>query len=352
MQNDLYRLEDIIDVSKFQKIQDDIARATDMALLTVDYKGVPFTGHSQCQAHCTRIRELSPYRDLCQKCDSRGGLEAARLQKPYIYLCHQGLVDLAVPIIVNGQYLGAMMAGQIQLLDIEEADNLEQIVAKRLPKADSGSGSSINSESDFALEIEALRETLPKMTLAKVQAISSMLFHISQYIVEEAILKTSLTYFKQLDAQHHNLSEGVMELDAKALSPLPLASPLPMPLPSAKQDLLKPAFDYIAAHVHEALYIEQLATLCNVSVSYFSKCFNKATGMNFSAYHNVKKIEKAVTLLQTSNSSINQVSDALGFDTPGYFIKLFKQQIGVTPAVYRQQYQQIQQVNYNNQQSK
>lgn len=355
MQNDLYRLEDIIDVAKFQKIQDDIARATDMALLTVDYKGVPFTGHSQCQAHCTRIRELSPYRDLCQKCDSRGGLEAARLQKPYIYLCHQGLVDLAVPIIVNGQYLGAMMAGQIQLLDLAEADSLEQIVAKRLPKADALSGSDFSSDlisgSNFALEIEALRETLPKMTLAKVQAIASMLFHISQYIVEEAILKTSLTYFKQLDAQHHNLSEGLMETGAKDL-PLPYPSPLPLPHPSAKQDLLKPAFDFIAAHVNEALYIEQLATLCNVSVSYFSKCFNKATGMNFSSYHNVKKIEKAVTLLQTSNNSINQISDDLGFDTPGYFIKLFKQQIGVTPAVYRQQYQQTQQVNYNNQQSK
>lgn len=328
----MFRLEDLIDADKFQKIQDDIAKAIDMALLTVDYKGVPFTGHSACQAYCTLVREVPQYRDLCQKCDSRGGLEAARLQRPYIYICHLGLVDLAVPIIINGQYLGAVMAGQVLLAEGENEDQLEQIVVKKVS----------TSDGEFERKIERLRANLPRMSLGKIEAIASMLFHINQYIVEEAILKASLTKWVEFD--NHNDQGNAVPITSLNFE----ANTLPRPVPTAKEDLLKPAFQFMEQHVEERLYVEQMASLCNLSVSYFSKCFNKATGMSFSAYHNWLKIQKAEKLLQTSNRSVNQLSDDLGFDTPGYFIKLFKKQVGVTPAVYRQEYQLKTQVEYKN----
>lgn len=344
MLKDFYRLEDVIDLARFQRIQDDIARATEMAILTVDYKGVPFTKHSQCQPHCARIREIAHFNDLCMRCDSRGGLEAARLQKPYIYLCHRGLVDLAVPIVVGGQYVGAVMAGQVRLVDDEANEaNEANALEKRAPGllecpehtqhtqhperperpeipdhleqlvTDSGRWLQRASEKEQQqlLALNQLRDALPVMKRSKIEAIANMLLQISGYIVEEAMMKA-------------RLSSGVTELR-------------PSP-PNQRESLILPALQYIDAHLADKIYIEQMANLCNVSVSYFSKCFNQVTGQSFAAYHNLQRVNRSMALLEATLSPISAIADQLGFDSPGYFIKIFKEYQGVTPAVYRDQY--------------
>ena len=37
-----------------------------------------------------------------------------RSNEPYIYLCHYNIVDVAVPIIIDGRYMGAIMAGTVK----------------------------------------------------------------------------------------------------------------------------------------------------------------------------------------------------------------------------------------------
>ncbi|OPF50463.1 histidine kinase [Clostridium baratii] len=170
-------LNDVIDIEIFQKIQDDIAEATGISIITVDYKGKPETKHSKCSEFCNLMRKNERFSELCEKCDSRGGLEAARLEKPYIYRCHKGLVDFATPIIVDGQYLGSVMAGQV--LTEEEDLDLENIV--------SGKDGFKNLEEEEEL-LKAYKK-LPVFKFEKVQSIAKMMFHISNYIVEEAVLK-------------------------------------------------------------------------------------------------------------------------------------------------------------------
>ncbi len=173
---ELLKLEDIIDVEAFQGFQDDISKATDMALLTVDYKGVPITQHSLCKSYCKLMRRNPQHKALCQKCDSRGGLEAARMHQPYIYVCHRGLVDLAVPIVANGQYLGAMMAGQVRLSNPHDTEKLERICE----------GKDTKDEQDM---LDLYWKELPQMGYEKIEAIGNMLFHISQSIVEKSMLR-------------------------------------------------------------------------------------------------------------------------------------------------------------------
>ncbi len=329
MPKELYKLEDVIDVETFQKIQDDIAKATEMAILTVDFKGVPFTGHSGCQAHCMLIRETARFRDLCQKCDSRGGIEAARSQKPYIYMCHRGLVDLAVPIMVRGQYVGAMMAGQVQLdagaigengsengseNGLEGLETIATMNPNWLLKA---------TPEERALDqtLRDMQGKLPRMSLQKVEAIANMLSHFCYYAVENACLKSDST--------------SVVEV-SKVTSK---DTPQQKRVHTAKEDLIQPALAYMQQHLSDKIYIEKMAKLCGVSESYFSKCFNQSTGMHFTGYVNQLKLERAKVLIESNNEAINSVSDALGFDSPGYFIKQFKAKYGVTPAQYRNQFQ-------------
>lgn len=121
------KLEEIIDIEFLQKVQDAFAKATGLAAITVDYRGNPITKYSNFSKFCNIVRKDPNLMAQCFKCDAFGGLEAARIGHFYVYHCHCGLVDFAVPIIVQGQYLGSMLVGQARM-DEKDNEKLDYIV--------------------------------------------------------------------------------------------------------------------------------------------------------------------------------------------------------------------------------
>lgn len=109
-----FNLKDVIDVNVLQNIQDRLSEITGIAFITVDFKGVPVNKYSNFSDFCKRMRSTEEGRRLCYASDAHAGLESAIMQKPYIFKCHAGLVDFSAPIIVNGQYLGAILCGQVR----------------------------------------------------------------------------------------------------------------------------------------------------------------------------------------------------------------------------------------------
>lgn len=319
--SNIHKLDYVINTQKFQKIQDDIAKATDMAVIAIDFKGNPITKHSRCSEFCSAVRSNNELYKYCEKCDSRGGLEAARIQKPYIYICHIGVVDFAIPIIVDGQYLGAIMAGQVRL---ENEDNnliLEQIVSKKYQQ-------NVN----LYPELKELYNGLIKLSLDKIEAIAQMINHLVNYIIGEAVLKTSLyeinqkladftknnethKYYTEPEQGNTNNNKVVYE--------------------AHRYSLLKPALSFITDHYKEKIYLDDMAYLCNISAGYFSKIFKRETGYNFSNYINKVKVDYAREILETTTDPIISISLDFGYDDCGYFIKVFKKYTGETPASYR-----------------
>lgn len=333
MNNNLLQIDYIINIGKFQKIQDDIAEATEMAILTVDYRGIPITRHSRCSDFCKIVRKHQNYAKLCQKCDARGGLEAARIQQPYIYLCHFGLIDFAIPIIVNDQYLGAVMAGQVLIKNDEKKQELENIVNTKYDKIH------LNIEN----ELEGLREKLPVMSLEKIKAVANMMFHISNYIIGEAILKISLNELNQkiLLSKLEQSEILIDEFSNHELSGDSKNHAIQVEEVEPTQNtnvILRPAIEYIQKNYFEKLYLDQIASICNISPSYFSKLFKREMGDSFSNYVNKVKITKAKDLLTTTDTPIMNISYDLGFEDCGYFIKVFKKLENETPAVYRKKH--------------
>lgn len=174
-------LKYILNLHEFQQLQDDIAGVVGFGLLTVDYKGIPITIHSNSCEFCQKIRENPEYGKLCQKSDSRGGLESARLKKPYIYLCHMGIVDFAIPIIIEDKYLGAILAGQIMIDKVEDNEKLERVFYNKdhLKILDNNN------------ELLKMYEAIPRLSLNKIETVANLILHFSNYIVEEAIIKAS-----------------------------------------------------------------------------------------------------------------------------------------------------------------
>ena len=58
-------------------------------------------------------------------------------------------------------------------------------------------------------------------------------------------------------------------------------------------------------------------------------------GETFSSYMGKQKIEWSKQLLATTDLTVSQISDELGYNDASYFIKMFKKHTSTTPASYR-----------------
>jgi AraC family transcriptional regulator len=63
--------------------------------------------------------------------------------------------------------------------------------------------------------------------------------------------------------------------------------------------------------------------------------FKIATGHSPHRYMVIQRIERAKTLLATSNMTIGQVANAVGFRTQAHFTGVFRQIAGTTPGNFR-----------------
>lgn len=111
------RLVELINVDMLQKVQDNFSRAVGVAMVIVDPDGVPFTKPSDFTTFCQAVRAHPEWRERCFHCDAVGGQRALSRGEPSIYKCHCGLVDFAAPILMRGDYLGAVICGQVKLAD-------------------------------------------------------------------------------------------------------------------------------------------------------------------------------------------------------------------------------------------
>jgi ligand-binding sensor protein/AraC-like DNA-binding protein len=341
VKNEYYHLAKIIDLPKWQKLQESLSTVTQLAILTVDYKGIPFTEHSQCRSFCQLMRSDPTLAKNCQKCDARGGLEAVRLNEPYIYLCHANIIDLAIPIIIDNKYIGAIMAGQVKLSNPEAAQELEYM--------NTGSGKA-HLASKWA-ELSEPYAAIPALSYGEIRAAADMLFNLCHYMVEEAMNKNLIL----------ELYERLLPPNGSAGISASLPGYTLQNIESAKRDIsntltsayltqsesappihpvLKPAIDYLYEHKQRNASMKEMAELCHISPSYFSRLFQKETGQSFSAYKSSLKLEWAKQLLLKSDMPISLISEELGFSEAGFFIKTFKKAEGVTPALYRKYYRE------------
>lgn len=98
---------------------------------------------------------------------------------------------------------------------------------------------------------------------------------------------------------------------------------------------LRPVISYIDEHFKEKIYIEELSAMINVSPDYFTKMFKESIGKTPIDYINGMRINSAMELLCTTEMSMTEIADAIGFCNPNYFHKIFKQYMETSPLAYR-----------------
>ncbi len=100
------------------------------------------------------------------------------------------------------------------------------------------------------------------------------------------------------------------------------------------------AVEYIRTNYTSDINLNDITAHVNISKYYFIRLFREQMGVTPYEYMINYRIYRAKILLRSTNESINKISSAVGFSSPSNFIKHFKRAEGISPACYRHEFDQ------------
>ncbi|MEL6527459.1 MAG: AraC family transcriptional regulator [Chloroflexota bacterium] len=95
------------------------------------------------------------------------------------------------------------------------------------------------------------------------------------------------------------------------------------------------SLDYIEAYLAEDISLGDLAALEGLSVYHFSQTFKEQTGQSPHQYILTERVRRAQHLLDTTQLSIAEIAQEVGFSSQSHLHRHFKRLVGITPGTYR-----------------
>jgi AraC-like DNA-binding protein len=95
------------------------------------------------------------------------------------------------------------------------------------------------------------------------------------------------------------------------------------------------AKDLADARYADPLGVDDLAAAAGLSRSHFSREFRRAFGESPHAYLLTRRLERAATLLRTTDRSVAEICFAVGLQSLGSFTTSFTRTFGLSPTAYR-----------------
>jgi AraC-like DNA-binding protein len=105
-------------------------------------------------------------------------------------------------------------------------------------------------------------------------------------------------------------------------------------------DRIQRVESFIQTHYMQPLSVEQMASLACLGRSQFHVAFKAATGKTLTAYIQVVRVERAMTLLAAGELPILEVAGRSGFDNLSHFYHVFKAHTGRPPGEFSRRQRQ------------
>ena len=127
----------------------------------------------------------------------------------------------------------------------------------------------------------------------------------------------------------HLINSLILRLNNVANSQLAMARETPL---SASVSLAK---HYIDNHFSKNINLEQLVVIYHFSRFQLAHQFKEELGLSPINYLNQVRLTQAQELLLTTNYTVLQITEMVGFNSVSYFSNKFHEAVGMTPRAYR-----------------
>jgi len=110
------------------------------------------------------------------------------------------------------------------------------------------------------------------------------------------------------------------------------------PLGAAAPDIrIGRALEFIQAHFAEPITIDDIAAQSHVSRRHFFRLFEKEVGVRPMEYLKKVRLNKAASMLLTTNANVTEAAFACGFSDSNYFSALYHKEFGISPSQFKRE---------------
>lgn len=94
--------------------------------------------------------------------------------------------------------------------------------------------------------------------------------------------------------------------------------------------------NYINNHLEQRITVPELAGIMCVTPDHFTRIFRQVNGMTPNRYIQRKRVERAQTLMFSSNMDLAEIACKVGIPNQSQFSRLFHRHTGISPRLYMQ----------------
>lgn len=95
---------------------------------------------------------------------------------------------------------------------------------------------------------------------------------------------------------------------------------------------------WIAEHYDEPNPVTAMRRLSGLAERTFKRRFHSATGMSPLEYVHALRLEEAKQMLEATTSPVEAIAQQVGYEDAGYFSRLFRRKVHLTPSQYRRRF--------------
>lgn len=237
------------------------------------------------EVFCKAIRSSRAVDERCLQCDAYYSDICNKSEKIAVYRCHLGFLEAQIPISIDGENAAILFLGQVS--DGERSDEHFDNIWFHLRRLDSD-----YFTEDKRTYFRSLYDRIHFMSEEQFGGYCSFLYAVSRdWISRGFVTRCAETPMEGISA-------------------------------------------YISMHMSENIDVEDICESLHMSRATLYRILKTETGMGLNNYVNHCKMERAKILL-SDDYSVGETAEMLGYENVGYFSRLFRESIGISPSEYR-----------------
>jgi len=239
---------------------------------------------------------------------------------------------------IAGQLANEEIREQLEFLHLPVAHPIQYLVIKW---PDYHLNQTFMQENDRQLYLFAIENVVKEMIGSEKAVIFWDQSHLLNVCVWEELNRELLTKIEEVVQTYFNLTiyyhmEDIFIQDFVHLYKIYDQCKRQVEQQIKVSPIVKQALTYIQQHYQDSsLTLERVADELHITSVYLSRMIKHELGISYVGLLTQMRINKAVDLLKTTDLSIRDIAETVGYDTQHYFSTTFKKVVGISPMQFK-----------------